>query len=185
MCTAMAIGAQRWALIQIVVQRSPPTSALGRMSKLDFMAWVLPVAGGICFILAFMFEREAISIHSLQNEVLYSAVPGIGASIVLLTLSELSVVRRTSAVALQVLATLHQIPIVFVSAAVFHEQVSGLSVCAFFLCIVAAFVYAIARQRERAEEEEKRKSAVGGKESPSANGAAAAQLPGASSCMPE
>merc|ERR1719215_207135 len=125
MCLAMLFGSQRWVLIQVVVQRSPPTSALGQMSKLEYTARILPVAGAICFILALIFEQPFLTREHMQPPILLAALPAIGASVTVLTLTELAVVRRTSAVAMQVLATLHNIPIVVVSAAVFHEHVSA------------------------------------------------------------
>merc|ERR1712062_420719 len=82
------------------------------------------------------------------------SVPGISIFIVVLTMSELGLVQRTSAVCLQVLAALHQIPIAFVGAAVYGEELRVMSVLGFLFCIVAAFVYAKARQHDRLEAEQ-------------------------------
>jgi len=148
MLIAMLLGAQRWALVQIVIQRQSSHSALGRLTKLQFAARVLPVAGLVCLALASVFETPAFSAEALQQPALQHSVPIVATGIILLTVVELGVVRRTSAVALQVLVTLHQIPIAFVSAARFHERVSTMSVCGFGLCLLAAFIYAAARRRE-------------------------------------
>jgi len=152
MLFAMVLGSQRWALIQIVVH-SEVTSALGQLTKLQYSTRTLPTAGVICFIGALIFERGAFSAQALKHQQLWIAIPSIGLCVITLTLSELSVVRRTSAVALQVLATLHQIPIVVVSAVLFHEHVSLLSTFGFVCCILAAFVYAAARGREKLNEQ--------------------------------
>jgi len=160
MLVAMVLGAQRWALIQVVVHSSS-ASALGRMSKLQFAARTLPVAGLICFALALVFETHSLTRQAFQHEILLTSVPGIGAAIIILTISELSVVSRTSAVALQVLATLHQIPIVFVSAAVYHERVRSLSIAGFALCVLAAFIYAAARRSDSLAARQERPPAAG------------------------
>ncbi|CAK0859471.1 unnamed protein product, partial [Prorocentrum cordatum] len=152
MLGAMLLGSQRWALIQIVMQRSPASSALGHLTKLQFVSRVLPVSGFVCLLLAVIWEQPAFAPSALAQPTLRSGVPGVALCIVLLTITELGVVRRTSAVALQVLATLHQIPIAFIGAAVFHETVGPLSLAGFGLCVLAALVYALARRREREEE---------------------------------
>ncbi|CAK0820585.1 unnamed protein product, partial [Prorocentrum cordatum] len=148
MMAAMMLGSQRWALIQMVVQRSPPSSALGQLTKLQLASRMLPVAGFVCLILAAAFEPLAFSWEALGQPILRLSVPGMAACIVLLTVAELGVVQRTSAVAVQVLATLHQIPVAFVGAVVFHETVSPLSAAGFGMCVVAALVYALARRAE-------------------------------------
>merc|ERR1712048_1120373 len=122
---------------------------------------VLPVAGVICFLLALIFEAEAFTTSSVGHTILLVSVPAVGAMITTLTVSELSLVHRTSAVALQVLATLHQIPIVAISAAVFHDDVNPLSISGFACCIMAAFVYVAARRADkRLEKQQLRQESI-------------------------
>eukprot|EP00929_Paragymnodinium_shiwhaense_P001708 TRINITY_DN10193_c0_g1_i1.p1 TRINITY_DN10193_c0_g1~~TRINITY_DN10193_c0_g1_i1.p1 ORF type:complete len:439 (-),score=87.64 TRINITY_DN10193_c0_g1_i1:178-1494(-) len=142
----MTLGAQRWALTQRVIKSESPT-ALGRLGKLEFMTRVLPVAGFICLGFAAAFEREAFEVARIRRDLPYFSIPIIGFCVVTLTICELSLVVRTSAVALQVMSSLHQIPIAVVSAIVLQEHIGSLSVVGFFMCVGAAFVYAYARLR--------------------------------------
>mmetsp|Transcript_21625 Transcript_21625/g.49260 ORF Transcript_21625/g.49260 Transcript_21625/m.49260 type:complete len:441 (+) Transcript_21625:33-1355(+) len=146
--TAMLLGAQRWVLIQMVLHRSPPNTALGKMTKLEFTSRTLPVAGVVCFVLACIFEEEAFDLRHLDSTALPISVPSISIGIICLTMSELGLVHLTSAVALQVLATLHQIPIVMVSSIVFKESIPELSQWGFRLCLVGALIYTWAYRTE-------------------------------------
>mmetsp|Transcript_13879 Transcript_13879/g.25540 ORF Transcript_13879/g.25540 Transcript_13879/m.25540 type:complete len:442 (+) Transcript_13879:27-1352(+) len=146
--TAMLLGAQRWVLIQMVLHRSPHNTALGKMTKLEFTSRTLPVAGVVCFILACIFEEEAFDLRHMDSTALPISVPSISVGIICLTMSELGLVHLTSAVALQVLATLHQIPIVMVSSIVFKERIPALSQWGFRLCLIGALIYTWAYRME-------------------------------------
>merc|ERR1712039_790713 len=54
--------------------------------------------------------------------------------------------------AIQVLGTLHQLPVILISAKVFHEHLSGMNLFGYAFCILAAFVYAYARRSEKLRE---------------------------------
>mmetsp|Transcript_23570 Transcript_23570/g.67385 ORF Transcript_23570/g.67385 Transcript_23570/m.67385 type:complete len:370 (+) Transcript_23570:73-1182(+) len=147
--TSMIISSQRWALAQFVLQRSPKESALGQITKLQLLARTLPLTGLVCVPLSMMFEPGCCTLEELSNPDL--AVPAFTVSVGLTAMlyAELKLVKRLSAVAFNVLATVHQIPIVLAGVVMRHEQVGFLSRCGFGLCLVGALVYAAARQEDR------------------------------------
>mmetsp|Transcript_62489 Transcript_62489/g.161310 ORF Transcript_62489/g.161310 Transcript_62489/m.161310 type:complete len:378 (+) Transcript_62489:1-1134(+) len=147
MTLAMTASAQRWALIQHVVQRSPTGSGLAAMSnsKLHLIQRTLPIAGVLCILFAIPFEMPKMSTDDVLQGALVCRVLGLGAGIVALTAAELELVRITSAMAMTIFAQLHAIPIAIAGALLFHESVSLGSVFGFCLCLVAACCYAKAR----------------------------------------
>eukprot|EP00747_Dinoflagellata_sp_TGD_P143253 gnl/TRDRNA2_/TRDRNA2_176363_c0_seq2.p1 gnl/TRDRNA2_/TRDRNA2_176363_c0~~gnl/TRDRNA2_/TRDRNA2_176363_c0_seq2.p1 ORF type:complete len:366 (+),score=71.50 gnl/TRDRNA2_/TRDRNA2_176363_c0_seq2:102-1100(+) len=159
---SMAVGAQRWALLQAVMQHSPRGSALGQMSKLQIMTRILPITGVVCLCLAVPFEAtEDSTTHASRGPLGLSAfmhvgpgmlllsVVGISCGVVTLTVAELQLVHLTSAVALQVLGTLHQIPIMLAGVVLFQEEVGLPTIAGFGLCVCGAMCYTAARQEDK------------------------------------
>lgn len=142
------ISTQRWALLQYILQRSPPESTLGKMSKLQLLARVMPITGIVCIPLAMIFEEGAYSIQSLSQVDLLTQVFLVSFCLVFMLVAELQLVMLVSAVAYQVLATIHQIPTVLCGVLFRHDRVGVLDTCGFGCCIAGALVYAKARQLE-------------------------------------
>lgn len=143
---ALIMGAQRWALVQMVTQRSPRGSALAAMTKLELAAWIMPVTAAVCAVLAVIFEPESLRPSLWMRWSLQWRVMAMALGIVTLTASELRIVHITSAVAMNVLATLHQIPIVFAGVVLFSDRVGFKSAIGFGCCICGALYYVRARQ---------------------------------------
>jgi len=146
---SMILGAQRWALVQFVLQRSSRDSGLGQLSKLHLMSFTMPCTAMVCLIMAAFFEAEAFHSHHALRPVLWRNITGCSAGIGLLTLSELMLVHLTGAVAVQVLGTIHQIPIVLAGVVFFHEQIHAASLLGFSICIVGALFYVAARYKDK------------------------------------
>lgn len=154
---AMVIGTQRWALMQIVMQHSDPNSALGGMTKMKLMAFIMPVTGTVCLTLAWFSERDALNSEHLLRPELWLSVGKIGVGILALSFAELKLVHLTSALAVQVLSTVHQIPIVVAGVFFFHDKINSIGMSGFGLCLIGALFYVAARraddrQYERLEE---------------------------------
>jgi len=143
--TALSIGSQRWAILQAITQRSRHNSALGQMSKLQLVARIFPITGLVCLILGAIFEAPSLALGDVFQPALLSKVLEIGCGVMTLVTSEFMLIYLTSAMALQVLMSLHQIPIFLGGILVLHEQANMLSVCAFVFCVLGAIVYAAAR----------------------------------------
>mmetsp|Transcript_67655 Transcript_67655/g.120485 ORF Transcript_67655/g.120485 Transcript_67655/m.120485 type:complete len:212 (+) Transcript_67655:1-636(+) len=146
---SMILGAQRWALVQFVLQRSSRDSGLGQLSKLHLMSFTMPCTAMVCLIMAAFFEAEAFHSHHALRPVLWRNITGCSAGIGVLTLSELMLVHLTGAVAVQVLGTIHQIPIVLAGVVFFHEQIHAASLLGFSICIVGALFYVAARYKDK------------------------------------
>lgn len=70
--------------------------------------------------------------------------------LVVMLYAELHLVDYLSAVAFNVLATIHQVPIVLAGVLINHDRVGMMSACGFACCLAGAFVYASARYAEKA-----------------------------------
>lgn len=141
--TTMLAASQRWALVQMVTQRSSTGSALAHMSKskLQLIARTLPITGAVCMLLSFIFEWQEMTADSWLHLDLAVKSLGIAVGIVILTVSELEIVRFASAVSLQILGTLHQIPVALAGVIFFQEEVHFLSALGFVLCIIGGLMY--------------------------------------------
>lgn len=146
--SAMVIGAQRWALMQFVMQRSESTSALGQMSKLRFMSFIMPVTGGVCFVLACWLESDALDPERILRPELGLSMLKIAVGVLALCFAELKLVHLTSAVAVNVLSTIHQIPIVLAGVFFFHEHINTFGLSGFGLCLAGALFYVAARRSD-------------------------------------
>lgn len=142
---AVAIGSQRFACLQYVMQRADCDSALGQMSKFQLVGWVLPTAGVVCLCLAAVFEGQSLRYEQLLQPQLILSTLLLASGVITLVISELKIVQLTSAVALQVLMTLHSIPIVLAGVLFLKEEVSLISILGFVACLVAALLYGAAR----------------------------------------
>merc|ERR1712032_995827 len=119
--------------------------ALGQMSKLQLVARIFPITGVVSLTLAVIFEAPAAALGEVLRPAILSKVLEIGGGVMVVVTAEVTLICRTSAMALQVLMSLHQIPIFLGGIVVLHEQVHMLSVSAFALCILGAIIYAAAR----------------------------------------
>lgn len=145
------VASQRWALAQVVLQKSPPESALGQMSKLQLLARVLPVTGLVCLPLALVFEQHAFSASQLMQPDLFVSLFTVSFGLTIMLSSELKLIQVLSAVAFNVLAALHQILNVIAGVFFNHDHVGAVSASGFGCCIIGALVYAHARALDREE----------------------------------
>eukprot|EP00913_Durusdinium_trenchii_P035961 g33645.t1 len=147
--TSMLLSAQRWAMAQVVLQ-SP--RGLRGVSKLSLLARTLPITGAISMVLACIFEPNAMQALLNQNQTttlqLLLRVVLVAVGLTSMLFAELNLVSLLSAVAFNVLSTLHQIPIVLAGVVFQHNTVSESSVLGFTCCIFGALVYAVARYNE-------------------------------------
>ena len=150
---SMLLSSHEWILMQYVMQRSPRNSALGRSSKLQLSARIRPVTTCVCLFFAVLFEADAFSSRYLMDPELLTRVLTIGVGLSVLSVSEMSLVHITSAVALQVLSTLQQVVFLVISVAFLGEKVSALSAFGFGVCVVGAMVYMSARRADAATEQ--------------------------------
>eukprot|EP00811_Abedinium_folium_P000873 NODE_10801_length_1328_cov_5.473772.p1 GENE.NODE_10801_length_1328_cov_5.473772~~NODE_10801_length_1328_cov_5.473772.p1 ORF type:complete len:392 (+),score=118.52 NODE_10801_length_1328_cov_5.473772:60-1235(+) len=144
---AMAVASQRAAGTQLLMQWSPPNSGIARLSKVQFAYLTLPYAALVLIAAAGCHEdvRLELSLAAEQRQELLPIVFAIAAGITMLTYAELALIHLTSAVALHVLATLHQIPVLIMGLVLFHERVGSRSVMGFGSCLVGGVLYAVAR----------------------------------------
>lgn len=143
---AMTLGALQWATAQYVMQRVAPCSALAQMSKLRLAGLVMPVGAFVCLLFAAVFEPGAFEARRLANSELHRDVLCAAIAIAVLSFAEYFLVYLTSAVCLQVLNVIHQVPIAFAGVIVFSEPVNLASLAGFSLSIVGGLVYASARR---------------------------------------
>lgn len=145
---SMLLSAHRWGLAQFVMQRSAPDSGLGQLPKLQLLSRTLPVTGLVCLPSAYIFEPGAFGSEQLWQPGLWGRVLLVSVGLICMQYSELKLVKKLSAVAFQVLSTIHQIPIVLVGVVFQHNQFSELSACGFAACLLGALIYAWARCAE-------------------------------------
>lgn len=144
---AMLAASQRVALVQFVTQRSPHGSALAHMSKskVHLVKWTYPITGIVCFAFSFAFEMDGLESARLFQGDLTAKVLMLAAGVVVVTIAELEIVRVTSAVALAVLGTVHQIPIAMAGIVFFGDRVRPLRAVGFASCVLGGLCYAMAR----------------------------------------
>lgn len=147
MVCSMLLTSVKFTLIQLMTQRSPPTSALGRMSKLQLAALVQPITGLICVALAACFEMDALR-HILDSRELLLRALWISLAITLIICTELKLVELTSAVTCGVLVNLHHIPIVLAGILLFNDPIQTSSWHGFALCLLGGCVYVYARSTD-------------------------------------
>mmetsp|Transcript_43672 Transcript_43672/g.93485 ORF Transcript_43672/g.93485 Transcript_43672/m.93485 type:complete len:408 (+) Transcript_43672:133-1356(+) len=147
--TSMFLSSQRWALAQFILQRSHPDTALGRISKLQLLSRTLPITGVICLPIALCVEPGAYTVANLSQPLLHLRICIIAAALAGMLYAELKLVKLLSAVAFNVLATIHQIPIVMAGVILQHNHVDKFSTYGFGACLLGALVYAAARQQDR------------------------------------
>jgi len=147
--TAIAIGSQRFAFLQYIMQRASSESFLGKMSKLQLVAGVLPITGVVCMCMAALFEAPSFRYEHLAQPQLYVSTLMLASGVVILVVAELKITQLTSAVTLQVLMTLHTIPIVLAGVLILDDDVSFLSAWGFVACLIAALLYAAVKIFEK------------------------------------
>merc|ERR1712039_580014 len=145
MVISMLFTATKWSLIQVMVQRSAPNSALGKMSKLQLSAHVQPITGLVCCILAAFFESQKVCWNGLLAPELWQRLFSVALGITVITCSEMKLVQLTSAVACGVLINLHHIPMVFAGVLFFHDSLSVWRSIGFVCCIAGGFLYGAGR----------------------------------------
>lgn len=138
--TTLLIASQRWVMLQFIMQKS--NMLLG---KLELAAWIMPVTSLVCFTMAAAFETQALNFSLMLNAGLPKIVLVIACGITILTIAELRLVHISSAVALQVLGTLHQIPLVITGVMFFQDSVEVTSGMGFTCCLLGALCYARAK----------------------------------------
>merc|ERR1712046_426857 len=143
------MGTQRWALMQLILQRSPPGSALAQISKLQLLARVMPVTGLVCIPLAVVFENGAYAADEVLKVELLRTVSSVTLGLTIMLSAELHLVKLLSAVAYNVLGTLHQVPTVLCGVVFRHDRVDTLTGGGFGWCLAGALVYAKAWQGQR------------------------------------
>ena len=139
LCTLL-VASQRWVMLQFIMQKS--NMLLG---KLELSAWIMPVTSLVCLSMAAAFETPALSLSLMLDAGLPQIVLTIACGITILTVAELRLVHISSAVALQVLGTLHQIPLVITGVVFFQDSVEVASGMGFTCCLLGAFCYAAAK----------------------------------------
>jgi len=145
---SIAISTQRWALMQCIQQRSPSNSALAQISKLQLLSRVMPITGLVCIPLALVFEEGAYAPHNVLQPEVFMHLAIVAVSLTLMLSAELQLIKLLSAVAYNVIATVHQIPTVLCGVIFRHDQVDTLSACGFGCCLAGALVYARARSED-------------------------------------
>ncbi|CAK9108489.1 Probable sugar phosphate/phosphate translocator At1g06470 [Durusdinium trenchii] len=148
LCTLL-IASQRWVMLQSLMQKSSL-----RLGKLELSAWIMPVTSLVCFMMAAAFETPALSLSLMLDAGLPRVVLIIACGITILTVAELRLVHISSAVALQVLATLHQIPLVITGVVFFQDSVELVSGMGFTCCLLGALCYAGAKHSPTASSQE-------------------------------
>lgn len=147
--TSIIVASQRWVLTQYVLQQPSLDTALGRLTKLELLAYVMPVTGCACLLFSLVFEDHAYAPeHLLQKEVLEQVLLVVG-SLVCMLYSELVLVQTLSAVAFLVLGSVHQIPIVIAGVFLQHNHVGPMGAIGFATCVLAGLIYAWARHKEK------------------------------------
>lgn len=145
----MVLASCRWALLQHVFQRARPESYLRQMSKLQMLLCIMPITATVCCVLAAAFEGESfahIDLHVLHGALVVSLI------LACMVTSEFVVVQLTSAVAMNVAAQLHNIPIMLGGVAFFHESIHPFAAVGFSLCLTGALLYACERRSRDAKE---------------------------------
>lgn len=139
---AMLLGALRWAFMQHLTQRAAADSGLRTMSKLEMVWRITPSLAMTCITFALCFEFSALT--KLTPALFVNAV-AVGAFVLVLMASELKLVQLTSAVALNVAAALHNIPVAVAGVVLFEETVHKKAAIGFCFSLVGAVVYTLAR----------------------------------------
>merc|ERR1712039_370969 len=142
------MGSQIWALMQHVLQHSPPDSVLCGMSKIHLLWRALLISGLVLASLVFVFEPDALKPdHLIQGE-LWLHVFFIAIFNLLRVYSSVQLVEKLSAVAFNVLAAIYQLPFVLMGVLLQDDQVSPGVACGLTLNVLGAVVYAWARRVE-------------------------------------
>uniref|UniRef100_A0A7S4VWG1 Sugar phosphate transporter domain-containing protein n=1 Tax=Alexandrium monilatum TaxID=311494 RepID=A0A7S4VWG1_9DINO len=150
MVISMLLTSLKWSLIQFMTQLSLPASFLGQLSKLQLAALVQPITGCVCFMLALIFEWDALcNFDKLVTLNLLMRVPVIAVGITMISCSELKVVELTSAVACGILINLHHIPMVMAGIIALHDTIDAQSIVGFALCVCGGIIYAYSRYLDK------------------------------------
>eukprot|EP00927_Polykrikos_kofoidii_P065796 TRINITY_DN61512_c0_g1_i1.p1 TRINITY_DN61512_c0_g1~~TRINITY_DN61512_c0_g1_i1.p1 ORF type:complete len:349 (+),score=34.49 TRINITY_DN61512_c0_g1_i1:177-1223(+) len=140
---SITLAAQRCCMMQLIMQHSHRDSAFSKMSKLSMLARVLPWTGGCCFVLGWMFEPDAFSLTNIQLLLLRNTCV-ISVFLAIMLWMEYLLINRISAVAFNVLSTVHQIPLVLAGVLFQRNQVHEGQVLGFATCIIGALIYGAA-----------------------------------------
>lgn len=137
---SMLVACFRWAIMQHLTQRG--SSRLVHMSKLQIVWRVSPWIALVCFLLSLVFERPGLdACHPAQ----IADVLIISLGIMLLMSAEILLVQLTSAVAFNVAAALHNIPVVLSGVFLFHDVIPPQALIGFGFCLMGALMYVFAR----------------------------------------
>lgn len=141
-------------MTQIILQQSPSGSALGSMTKMQLLSRVVPVTGAVAFLFALIWEPGAYSHESLLRPGLIEVVLLVSLACTVMQYAEWKLVHMLSFVAFNVLATVHQIPIVLAGVVMRHDVVGVHAAIGFGTCIIGALLYAAERRGDTSMEPE-------------------------------
>jgi hypothetical protein len=161
--TAQLLSSQRWALVQIILHDKSERAVLPRLTKVHMLPHVMFANTIVCVTLSLVFERPTLRD---VNITLILMVLGTGVGVFTIVVSELTVVHVTSAVAMNVLASVHGIPMVCGGIIFRDESVTITSFGGYACCLLGAIVYFVARARRAAEISAPHSPSLSDKQSP-------------------
>merc|ERR1712136_185735 len=145
---SMVAGSQRWAMIQMFMQRTAQSSSkLSFFDKLWMVAIMKPIDCFFCLMLSRLWERPNFTAVSSELVKMWCII---GQANVLIVICDLVIVQRTSAVGFGVVDALCKIPLVLSGVLVNKEHVTWYEGIGFMICLVGAFLYFRARARSLA-----------------------------------
>jgi len=147
--TAQFLSSQRWSLVQKLLHSN--TSGLSRITKLQMLPRIMPANTLVCIVLSSSFESP--SFENVTGRTCCTFVM-VSLGITTILAAELGVVHLTSALAMNVLASIHGIPMVLGGVIMLHERLRPVQVAGFAFCISGAMIYFMARAKRAAQVEE-------------------------------
>lgn len=150
---ATLAGAGRWVCTQLVLTAAPPHTALGQLTKLGLTWRMSAMVSAQCLAGSCLLEGGAgLSLAVWASPALSCRVLAIASAILGTVLAQISLVARTSAMALEIASALHLAPLIAVGTLLFGERVSAWQVAGFGCCSCGALVYGLAKEAERARQ---------------------------------
>mmetsp|Transcript_112823 Transcript_112823/g.319041 ORF Transcript_112823/g.319041 Transcript_112823/m.319041 type:complete len:366 (+) Transcript_112823:125-1222(+) len=135
----------RWAFTQYIFQRSPPTSAIRRLTKFQLLLYMSIGTTAVCVLLASFFERRAFAQVAHIGDKITAIAARTSLCIVVVMVCELLIVSMTAATVMVILSVVHNIPIVLAGIVFCHDRVFRNQWIGFALCIAGAALYLLAR----------------------------------------
>lgn len=169
---AMFLDALRWVLLQFVfmktveiresIVKSPISPVYIRKlvsapvtsyqvipwTKLHMVAWVMWATLPMSLWMSWCYELPALRNFSDKPAAVSGIVTALSIGVVGINLTEFGIVQYTSPLTFNVLSYLHNIPMIFAGIIFFGDEVKGIEVMGFTVCLVGAMLYSCARQGE-------------------------------------